>query len=294
MGNTLSTDQRYLILVRHASRDFDSDCDESKQSMSGWHSGFRFVKPDFKVNGLPRTLAIANRLADELGPVRVAHIRHSPHTVAKQTAMAYSSILAERANPTGTVVPSDAIDPDKGSPAEVKALLQQLTDPQERPAGSAVIFVGHQPMLTLIARSLIGRNLFGEKLPAGTLPLGGSEAACLEIHDGEGPTLLWLLTEKASDLMEDLKDKIKSKYDVAKFFLGAFVVNTGFVLSGEIWKVSNPFDVGLVLAGFVAMGFADVFRPVPGLARWMRKLRLQLTIAVVICHLLMAALLHFN
>ena len=54
------------------------------------------------------------------------------------------------------------------------------------------------------------------------------------------------------------------------------------------------YSVWWLLAGFVVMGFADVLRPAPGLARWMRRLRLQLSIAVVICHLLMAALLHFN
>ena len=87
-------------------------------------------------------------------------------------------------------------------------------------------------------------------MPVDTLPLGGSEAACLELQDGKAAALIWMLTEKSSDLLADLKEKIKSKYDVAKFFLGAFVVNTGFVLSGEVWKVSNPFSKGLVFAGF--------------------------------------------
>ena len=52
-------------------------------------------------------------------------------------------------------------------------------------------------------------------------------------------------------------------------------------------------SVWCLLAGFVVMGVADVFRPAPGLALWMRQLRLQLTVAVVICHLAMAAALNF-
>ncbi len=44
-----------------------------------------------------------------------------------------------------------------------------------------------------------------------------------------------------------------------------------------------------LLAGFVLMGVADVYRPAPGLAGWMRRLRLQLTVAVVICHLVIIA-----
>ena len=47
-----------------------------------------------------------------------------------------------------------------------------------------------------------------------------------------------------------------------------------------------------LLAGFVVMGVADVYRPAPGLAFWMRRLRLHLTIAVVVCHLAIAASLH--
>jgi hypothetical protein len=60
-----------------------------------------------------------------------------------------------------------------------------------------------------------------------------------------------MLTEKPDDLLKDLKDKIKSKYDVAKFFLGAFVVNTGFLFSSAVWSVTDPIALILVLAGFV-------------------------------------------
>lgn len=52
-------------------------------------------------------------------------------------------------------------------------------------------------------------------------------------------------------------------------------------------------SVWWLLAGFVAIGAADVVRPAPGLALWMRRLRLQLTVAVVVCHLVMAASLRF-
>ena len=66
----------------------------------------------------------------------------------------------------------------------------------------------------------------------------------------------------------------------------------------SLWAVvclllNNADDsVWWLLAGFVLMGVADVYRPVPGLADWMRRLRLQLTVAVVICHLVLAGSLH--
>jgi hypothetical protein len=104
-------------------------------------------------------------------------------------------------------------------------------------------------MLTAVAGAL-ARG----KLPARSLPLGGSEAACFELREGRAATLLWMLTEKSADLLKDLKDKIKSKYDVAKFFLGAFVVNTGFLFSGSIWGVQDAVALRLiVVAVFLAL-----------------------------------------
>lgn len=61
----------------------------------------------------------------------------------------------------------------------------------------------------------------------------------------------------------------------------------------SLWAVvclllNNPdHSVWLLLAGFVLMGVADVYWPAPGLAGWMRRLRAQLTVAVVMCHLLL-------
>jgi phosphohistidine phosphatase SixA len=246
MGKTLSPDRRYVILVRHASRDFKSNPDESKQKMSGWRPDFESVTPDFEVKGLPLTLAIAHRLADELGPVKVTHVWHSPHVVAGQTAEAYRWVVSERTQHVCSQDSAPALGPDRETENETAEFISELlTTSDGFGAGSAILVVGHQPMLTRLARLLTRK-----KLPVDTLPLGGSEAACLEMQDGKAAALIWMLTEKSSDLLADLKEKIKSKYDVAKFFLGAFVVNTGFVLSGEVWKVSNPFSKGLVFAGF--------------------------------------------
>jgi hypothetical protein len=75
---------RYVILVRHASRDFNSNHDESKQAMSRWDPCLERVVPCFKVKGLPRTLAIAHRLAVFRGvlvgmrQIKVTRIWHVP------------------------------------------------------------------------------------------------------------------------------------------------------------------------------------------------------------------------
>ena len=46
----------------------------------------------------------------------------------------------------------------------------------------------------------------------------------------------------------------------------------------------------LLLTGFVAIGLADWIAPARGSAPWMRRLRARLTLAVVVCHLLVLAL----
>jgi hypothetical protein len=115
--------------------------------------------------------------------------------------------------------------------------------------------IGHQPQLTRIAKALLDKSRlernplkkFGWKLkrrvgfqyslPGGVLPIGNSEIACIEL--GKNPRLLWLLTEKSPELLTELKAKIASKYEVAKFFLGALVVGTGITLSDAVWNLSN-------------------------------------------------------
>jgi hypothetical protein len=87
--------------------------------------------------------------------------------------------------------------------------------------------------------------------------LGNSEIACIQL--GANPRLLWLLTEKPNDLLIELKAKIASKYDVAKFFLGALVVGTGLTLSEAIWKLPDAIDKLIAGAGafaaLVSLGF---------------------------------------
>src|SRR5262249_3880201 len=246
MATTLSTDGQYVILVRHAKRDHGTSRDESKQSMAGWTPSLVHAESKFETEGLPRTLAFAHRLVDELGNVKVARIWHSPHIVAAQTAEAYAWGIRARTQRECSPEPIPNLDPDTGSADSVATHLRPLTTSGTLEAGSAILLVGHQPMLTVLARALAGR-----RLPAGTLPLGSSEVACLEMRNGRAVALLWMLTEKPPGLRADLKDKIKSKYDVAKFFLGAFVVNAGFLLSSTVWGVQNAWAKAAVLVGFV-------------------------------------------
>ncbi len=62
----------------------------------------------------------------------------------------------------------------------------------------------------------------------------------------------------------------------------------------SLWAVScllmsdAQWGVWGLLTGFVLIGLFDVRCPVPGMAAWMSGLRLRLTVAVVVCHLVVA------
>ncbi|HYI97099.1 MAG TPA: hypothetical protein VEX68_26385 [Bryobacteraceae bacterium] len=106
------------------------------------------------------------------------------------------------------------------------------------------MIIGHQPQLTQLADRLLE-----DKLPGKVLPIGGSEIACIQIQPKK--ELIWLLTEKPDSLLVELRAKIQSKYDVAKFFLGALVVGTGLTMNKDVWEVVHP--VHKVLAGLGAV-----------------------------------------
>jgi phosphohistidine phosphatase SixA len=219
--------------------------------MAGWAEPLEKAKVPYKQDGLPRTLAIANRVLDELArlSINITEVWHSPHTVALQTAEAYKHAIEMRSAPQCSLRSRIELDPDskQASPSwivgEFAERLPRIAD------RSAIVIIGHQPMLTVIARKFARKFL--RRLPADTLPLANSEAACMAFDEKGKAVLLWMLTEKSDDLLEDLKDKIKSKYDVAKFFLGAFVVNTGFLFSNTIWGAKAPTALWLIVFGFL-------------------------------------------
>ena len=51
-----------------------------------------------------------------------------------------------------------------------------------------------------------------------------------------------------------------------------------------LWWPPDSIAVWGLMAGFILMGLADWFYPGPGVAAWMRPLRMRLTLAVVACH----------
>ena len=264
---------RYVLLIRHASREIAYTLREENHMMAHKRFAHRETESNFKTPGLPRTLAMAGRVADALEnlsetDVKVEKIMCSRHTVARQTAEEIRQVLhirevceADEINPRTALTPPFAQVDDKE--IHDRRFWTALLQGSE---GKAVAAVGHQPHLTRVAKHILGREL-----PADVLPLANSEIACICI--GTKPKLLWLLTNKPESLLNDLRDKIKSKYDVAKFFLGALVVKDGLVLNANLWTAGDKWGAeflylglfcsiaGLVLAVATLLAYDSLLMP---------------------------------
>jgi hypothetical protein len=247
----------YVVLVRHASRERRWDKREAEHKIRNEQRYARAIS-DFKTEGEPLAYALAGRLCDELKDQRqsfeVRNIVYGEHLAARQTAETFEEVLRKRELLKGERRCQPWLTPKKHTQHEimvgVRKIIEQTRVIRNRSANlqpkPVCIFIGHQPYLTRIARDLLHGAL-----PGDSLPLGPSEAACLRLGDKQ--YLWWLLTEKSTDLLTELKDKIKSKYDGAKFFLGAFVVNTGLILNAGLWGsdglLRNALLIDKLLAG---------------------------------------------
>jgi phosphohistidine phosphatase SixA len=236
--------ERFVFLARHGSRKVEPLEPERTHRLQG-HSE---EPANAEKTGRDRTVSIAGALADQLDTrdLLIDRILCSPHAVARDTAAVFGQVLAVRrrlATPEIDVI--DLLEP-AGRSETLRTVVEELSD-------STVLIVGHQPQLTELARRLLG-----PRLPSQALPLAGSEVACLRI--GEDPRLLYLLTEKPAALKADFREKIKSKLDVAKFFLGALVVNASVLLSStlsQIWSSNMRMSVVMLMAlGSIAMFIA--------------------------------------
>jgi len=94
--------------------------------------------------------------------------------------------------------------------------------------GNAVLVVGHQPMLGWISEALAGE----------AYSLANSELLCLELtrpfnrNDGQPCAWLrWVVSPSDDKAIEDLRDKIRSKMEIAKLLSGFIAAGLGFVTS---------------------------------------------------------------
>ena len=112
-----------------------------------------------------------------------------------------------------------------------------------------VLVVGHQPLIGWLAHELTGN----------ATPVGRGEMLCIRMRGKRG-RLYWALSPSDPAADQELKEKIRSKIDVAKVLIGFITAALGFLLGGLAAKDSPPLAQGLsrisvyVGAGFLLIG----------------------------------------
>ncbi|HEU0213170.1 MAG TPA: hypothetical protein VFR13_03725 [Jiangellaceae bacterium] len=182
--------------------------------------------------------AVGARLAETLAELDVdpgdLTIACAPSPEAKDTAVELAGALPG----VGAIRELDLLAPASW-PAQSSETAEQRWDEIRKDVGDgrALVLVGHDPQTSWLLHHLVaGRGQFR----AGDLPLGRGELAMLA-----GPPrqlkLQWVLSPTDEQLIDDLRDKIKSKMDTAKL-LGAFLTALLVFAARELATVENPPD----------------------------------------------------
>jgi phosphohistidine phosphatase SixA len=235
---------RYVYLVRHGARNRVPDVKEAEHRLAD-------ATPVQTTGAALADYLQATYCSDER---TIESILTSGHVVAAETAAVLSNLLAARGvlAPAAKVRLCDDLTPGPVDDRKHDEHVINVCIALETKFAGDVLVVGHQPQLTFIADRLLGG-----RLPAGTLPIGRAELACIRITSSRH--LMWLLTSKSDALRVSLRDKIKSKFDVASLFLSALVVNLGVMLgpaAGYVFENGGLAAKVLAGAGLLALMLA--------------------------------------
>jgi len=230
--NTASNDAlesvRFVLLMRHAkhqpARMAAMERSEDNVNVSDRSTPARELSSE----GKEETKAVAERLKEHIKQWRVsislAGMIGAGSDEAKATAEAVQVVFPELNLETADLLtPEIAFAEDSfkrdgasGLAQKIKSELgrtvtHSLPNPNE---GSAILIVGHQPILGWLTYEIVGD----------AYPLAHSEVLCLDRHELPPACLCWTISPSNPEAVLELKEKIRSKMDVAKLlssFLGA-------------------------------------------------------------------------
>ncbi|NQU06803.1 MAG: hypothetical protein HQ568_11965 [Calditrichaeota bacterium] len=236
----------YLILVRHGAREKPYNFHrvhhrlENAEGGEGYKekNGKRFAEREKE--GRPKSLSLAGWLAEALSyyDVKVSSIWSSAQKHAKETAIAYKEVLNDQhflANECPIISVSD-LNPEVFW--EKIEIYKKINKKIKYIKNSKVLLIcGHQPQLTWLFNDLIRKRR--------PLPLRQSEAAFIKLSPK--PQLLWAISDIDNVSLSELKDKIKSKMDIAKFFAGFISLLIGIIFSqmSELLIIPNKINISI-------------------------------------------------
>ncbi len=274
---------QYVLLIRHGSRQKPHDVIRHHHHLENHECDAQADKRGKRSPGRPLSLSLGGWLAETLRlyDIEVVDAIHSPEKHVIETEQAFLESLRPqgrcaskflKGRPDLRLAPLSfwhnqeqdgslmeiSTPPANGQTPTFHTDLAKQIAAQATQNGKALMITGHQPQLTWLAQALTRKQR--------PLPLDQSEVACIQLapHDGKGakrPFLLWAISKQAPEVEQYLRDKIKSKMDVAKFFAGFIAVLLGFVLQeiGSLTEQSGIYStlayLGTLLV-LLALGFA--------------------------------------
>lgn len=207
---------------------------------------------------------VVRRLAEHLSlhehELRVDAVRHGDYRQVRETVgLLRRGMQIEGAWPElENVRPSPALNPDvfwkeRSAPCDVPLLAcGRRSLPEVPEVGCALLLVGHEPQLGMIAGELLRRVRLRWLRPR-PYPTPSAAVSCIRLGAGpwRRPRVLWVIEPTDDTTAEQLRKKIASKMDVAKVFGGVVTLAVGIVLNllADSNKVAAlPHRIGAYLA----------------------------------------------
>jgi phosphohistidine phosphatase SixA len=280
----------YVLLMRHAKHEPvpantgaprpDSPLKSIAASLKSWfETPASGGKPDVAApvpgtrqlseEGRKETEGVAQRLKEQMEEagegIRIGAIFHAQSPEATATANILKTHLGIEARPVGLLKPATAFareeyrqtpgaDPNPEALGKVlkKAIIENAeielakprmsSDKQTEP-GNAVLVVGHQPLLGWMSAAWVKNSW----------PLLHSELACLAVKESGARSLRWLISPANDPLVAELKEKIKSKMQLAGLLGGFISAGLGFFLSSISDPAKMPKELHLAAFGVGAI-----------------------------------------
>ncbi len=185
--------------------------------------------------GWQGAVSVGARLADTLAErnlnLRDLTIVCAPSPEATDTAVGLAGQLSE----TVPVISLDLLAPTSWTRHSNETAAKRWAEIGEEVGDTkALVLVGHDPQMSWLLHHLVaGRG----QSRAGELPLGRGELAMLAGPSGQ-LELQWVLSPSDDKVIEDLRDKIRSKMDSAKL-LGAFLTALLVFAARELAATQN-------------------------------------------------------
>lgn len=226
---------KYILLMRHGEHEAAGPSDSPIRRLTN--------------KGKSETAEVAGRLASVIAEL----------STSERNRIAIASIwtaTTEEVRKTEEVVrkelkghlpcetePKEAFDPTEFGPYENTGAHTHLSRALKELAstlsgGNAILAIGHQPLLGWLAGELTARRMpaFIRKGTERAIPIARSELICIAFEDGKDKKLSrghlrWVLSPHSQEAIDDLKEKIKSKMDIAKV-LSVFITTALTLLLG--------------------------------------------------------------